>query len=656
MANKSRSLFRRSIAGSVAVLVVAACAHGGRGPRRVPDVAARSDAELAKFLPAVADYPWNGWNVVQRVGRPPKPEDGSWTTTAQPSGCDTPPYADPGRIAASSLGRELSFGPSGFGGEASIGLLHPAPGSDLLAETSAWAKRCATHVVISEPPGPDRGDGTRTPEAVSVLPTRHIEGVDVFVVQLTDNRDDRYQTEGTRESQVYLANVRGIVVAGRRHDTGFVLDQLFTTTLRRLEDDRPAPHPLSDKVGADSLTQHSDAELSRLLPTVFDLPAGWSIGQSSPLIDTREPDHYVPPTDPPGCDGLPYEGGSSSRDDVSRPSRDELGRAFGVIASASAEHDDKGFTVGPEGGNEGSVRFDVEKPGADTIEDAKAWARRCAWFRGMKDDRDGGSIDSTTTLVDGQQVVAVRLTHPGPAGDKLWTLLTRIRGVLVTAISATDQPSTLLRAAIDHLRHGDLTGPPAVAPRFDERVDPNTDPPGTVPIPPATAATDSTLARVAAGRLVNPEPYHFGGYQTGDPMTRSPDYQHFRSPTGSIFCTWRRFALYCDVPHGTYPRTPKPAGLQGDWRDDYVELGWDRVVNGIAAPDPLVYAESNVLPYGSTIRLGQDPGEAECLMQSDGLTCIHYWDKRIGMHLSRENLAALPVPDALSQPTGAEPK
>lgn len=172
--------------------------------------------------------------------------------------------------------------------------------------------------------------------------------------------------------------------------------------------------------------------------------------------------------------------------------------------------------------------------------------------------------------------------------------------------------------------------------------------PGEVPSPAPTADATAALTRVAQGTLVNPEQYHFGGYLPGDAPTRSSDdYLHFRSPSGAIACTWRKYILYCDVPQGTFPRTPKPADLKGDWHDSVVAFGWDGLHNGVSAHDPLVYAESNVLPYGSTIRLDDD---TECLMEQDGLTCV-YADKRIGMHLSRTDLTPLAATEDFTKDT-----
>lgn len=162
--------------------------------------------------------------------------------------------------------------------------------------------------------------------------------------------------------------------------------------------------------------------------------------------------------------------------------------------------------------------------------------------------------------------------------------------------------------------------------------------------PEATAK----LARVAQGTLVDPEPYHRGGHLPDDtPVRSSDDYVHFQSPTGAIACTWRKYTLFCNIPQGTYPRTPKPADLQGRWQDTVVDFGWAGLGSGLAAEDPIVYAVSKVLPYGSTIRLQQG---TECLMEPDGLTCVDY-DKRSGFHVSRGDLTPLTATTALAADT-----
>ncbi|GAB4974685.1 hypothetical protein MAHJHV61_00650 [Mycobacterium avium subsp. hominissuis] len=632
----------------VAALLLAGCTHGGgHAPRS--SITDRSNDELAKFLPTLADYPWTGWNIVQRIGPPPKAQTPRQPMTVEPAGCDHPPYSEASQIAARTSALATSLGPTGFGGEASVAFLRDPPSHDLVADTRAWAKRCANYVEKYVPAEPGEVPGPAAPTSISILPDRHIEGVDVLAVHLTDNREHRFQPEGSRESVVYVARVRGIVVAGLRHDSGSVLDEVFGATIRRLKDDQPAPRPLSGTIGSASLKGRSDQELSELLPSIVDVPKGWSVGQTSPIVGARALDYQTEgSTDPKGCNAIPFMNEGAPRDDI--------GRDYREIATAAAVHDDTDSAVGGldewQSGTD-RVRLHIEISSTDVIDQTKFWAHQCGNYRGLGAESDG-SVELKSETVDGQDVYAVHLKRANPRNFDFWMLLARVRGVLVTAQSSSPQPSALLRTTIDHLRHAVFSGP--ASPVRQDRFNPEDDPPGTMPLPQPSAAASDELARVAEGMLVNPERYHFGGYLPGDAEVRSPDYLHFRSPTGSIACTWRRFSLYCDVPDGTYPRTPKPAGQHGDWRDTVVNFGWGRVVNGVFDDDPLVYAESNVLAYGSTIRLETDPDATECLMERDGLTCVTYTGRRIGMHLSREDLTPLPVTDALEKDNRAEPK
>lgn len=74
----------------VAALLLAGCTHGGgHAPRS--SITDRSNDELAKFLPTLADYPWTGWNIVQRIGPPPKAQTPRQPMTVEPAGCAPPP-------------------------------------------------------------------------------------------------------------------------------------------------------------------------------------------------------------------------------------------------------------------------------------------------------------------------------------------------------------------------------------------------------------------------------------------------------------------------------------------------------------------------------------------------------------------------------------
>lgn len=324
----------------VAALLLAGCTHGGgHAPRS--SITDRSNDELAKFLPTLADYPWTGWNIVQRIGPPPKAQTPRQPMTVEPAGCDPPPppYSEASQIAARTSALATSLGPTGFGGEASVAFLRDPPSHDLVADTRAWAKRCANYVEKYVPAEPGEVPGPAAPTSISILPDRHIEGVDVLAVHLTDNREHRFQPEGSRESVVYVARVRGIVVAGLRHDSGSVLDEVFGATIRRLKDDQPAPRPLSGTIGSASLKGRSDQELSELLPSIVDVPKGWSVGQTSPIVGARALDYQTEgSTDPKGCNAIPFMNEGAPRDDI--------GRDYREIATAAAVHDDTDSAVG----------------------------------------------------------------------------------------------------------------------------------------------------------------------------------------------------------------------------------------------------------------------------------------------------------------------
>lgn len=619
---------RKTCRSIVAALLLAGCAPTQSPPGAAPDPG------LAGYLPSLADYPWTGWTVVQQAGPATEtvPE-----RTAEPAGCEQAPFADPNRIAARAIARHTSLGPTGFGGEASVVLFDPQDSGDLIAETRAWARHCADYVEWYPAAGEDRGPGM--PTAVSVLPPRRIADVDVLRVHLTDNREHRYQPEGRRESVVYLARVGDVVVGGRRHDSGSVLDEVFAATLRRLIAHRPAPRLLGPTVGTDDLRGYSDADLSRLLPSTADLPAGWSVGHTSPTVTARIAD-YAPEgeTDPRDCATIPFMNEGAPRADISRDFRE----------IATAEGQPEGG-VGLPGGLDHwqttpqQVRLNVEDPNTDVLEATKRWAQQCATYRGVGRLAADGSVDLVPTTVAGHEAYAVHLTRSTPTNFDFWTILTRVRGILVVALSPSDQPGELLRATVENV---DFASFDTARPPFDYQpytgpsTDPFDDPPGTMPLREPSADEARKLAGVTRGEVVDPEPYHLGGYLPGDPTTRTPDYLHFRSPTGSIVCTWRKYSLFCAVPDGTYPRTPKPAADEGDWDDSVVNFDWDGVVNGVITEDPVVYAESQVLPYGSTIWLEEGPYPTACRMERDGLTCVA---ESVGMHLSRDDLTPLRV-------------
>jgi hypothetical protein len=296
------------------------------------------------------------------------------------------------------------------------------------------------------------------------------------------------------------------------------------------------------------------------------------------------------------------------------------------------------------------VRLAVETPGKSVIDETTAWASDCRSFQS-----DSGHTHTVELLpfskVGDDTVINVRYVNDSTLDAGETFSLLRIRGILVvTKPALASQHGSLADKVVDNLRHAafDTPSPPARASYPPVHPHPDEDKPiGQVTLPTPSVDADHELARVAHGSLVNPEQYRLGGYLPGDATTRSPEYLHFRSPTGAIACTWRKWLLFCTVPQGTYPRTPKPAGDQVSWDGSIVAFGWNGIQNGYAATDPIVYAESNALPYGSTIRLADD---VECLMERDGLTCVSY-GSHLGMHLSRQDLTPLTPTTALTPDT-----
>ena len=130
----------------------------------------------------------------------------------------------------------------------------------------------------------------------------------------------------------------------------------------------------------------------------------------------------------------------------------------------------------------------------------------------------------------------------------------------------------------------------------------------------------------------------------------NPDRLYFRSPTGSINCVFYQHygGLTCDVPAGSYPRTPAPSPPDGTWIGTAVHFGYDGIDNGVSSYLPPTAAEAAVLPYGATLALSSDAGAdlMACLMARDGLTCVSP-KTRVGLALSREALTPLVATAAL---------
>jgi hypothetical protein len=618
------------LAAVVLAVGVAGCGPAQHPPAVGASLADRPNEELAAYLPVLADYPGMPWEVAVTVGAP----DHSFgpyidpSSTVEPAGCADIPFQRKGQIAAAVEGN-VPNGVAGDSGEASVRLLRDRPGSDLIAESQGWAKRCREYRQ-SWPRSGDREPGGSAPTVVSLLPPISLNGVELTRIHLTDNREHRFQPEGSRESVVLLARARGLVLVGFRHDSGHDVEDLLGVTLTRLANGKPASKPLSGKADGSYLNTRTDRELRSLLPSTLDLPSGWTVQQSSPMAGERagEDDSVV------DCGRIPFD---------RQGRRADTDRDFHEVATVTAAPRSGQPTVSD------LVRLGIDTPGTSVIDETTRWAKECTSSAHAGERGYEAELLPTTQLGDAE-VTNVRYTDDAAHSGDTASLL-EVRGILVITKPALNSgPSPLAGKVVDNLRHAsfDTPAPPGYHGPHDR-------PFGDVKLPPPSAEADRRLAPVAQGTLVNSEQYHFGGYLPGDGKTRSPDYVHFRSPTGSILCTWRKDALYCEIPHGTYPRMPKPADAQGDWADGIAVFGWNGIQNGVAETDPTVYAESNVLPYGHTIRLEGSPYAVECLSERDGLTCVNY-ETRAGVHLSRGDLTPLMATDALAKDTRPEPQ
>ncbi|WP_236737493.1 hypothetical protein [Mycobacteroides franklinii] len=510
---------------------------------------------------------------------------------------------------------------------ATVRIMRQSPGADLVDESVQWAKRCHEYQINYPSTGP--GDqASADPTAVSILPATTIDGTQITRIHLTDNREHRFQPEGTRESMVSLAQVGDIAVVGYRHDDDTDADTILALTIGRLKTGQPESKPLSDKIDDSLLGGRPDKEIQRLLPSALDLPPEWTVSQSTPILGEREGEEGPSTTVPPSCQRTPYEHDGWSTD---------TDRDFREIGAVTTDQNKNQRIVSE------TARLGIEKPGTSVIVETTNWARDCRTYttgNGSSHPSDVTIDLLPTTELDGIEITSVHVKGDTSNLIDYTASLFRVRGILViTKPAVTLQNTTLSKQIINNLQHAKYDTPSAVAYRgpYDRW-------PGELKQPAPTFQTTEKLARVARGVLVDPEQYRPGGYMPGDAKTTNPDYLHFRSPTGSIACTFRKYVLFCDVPRGTYPRTPKPTDLQGNWSDTTVSFGYDGGIdNGVATNDPIVYAESNTLEYGRTIRL-QDG--IECLMERDGLTCVDY-STRTGMHLSRDDLTPLAADETL---------
>ncbi|MGV0625630.1 hypothetical protein ABQE43_06975, partial [Mycolicibacter minnesotensis] len=397
----------------------------------------------------------------------------------------------------------------------------------------------------------------------------------------------------------------------------------------------PASKPLSDKAETSSLAARADKEVQRLLPSTGDLSPDWELQQSTPIL--RGGGQSLSYTIPADCDRPPFEHRKGSRADQDRDFRE--------IATVTATRNPSRYSVRE------LVRLGIETPGVSVIDQTRAWVSRCATHHTTGNPPTHHTVSLLpATKLNGIDVTSVLDTSDKKAEIDYTASLLQVRGLLAIVQPALRyQSSQLVRRTVDNLRHAQFpTAPTGPDPQMHSP-DPTERPPGDMQLPAPSAEADRKLERIAQMPLVNPEQYRFGGYLPGDAMTRSADYLHFRSPTGSIACTWRTYSLFCQVPAGTYRRTPEPPDLVTSWADDIVIFGWDRIQNGVATVDPPVYAESHVLPYGNTIRFPDGAGSTECLMEREGLICTNF--VALGMHLSREELTPLTPTATLARDT-----
>ncbi|MBS9533001.1 hypothetical protein KIH27_05285 [Mycobacterium sp. M1] len=634
----------------VTALLLTACAPPGTTPTsREP-----GHTQPADFLPTLADYAMaddDSWAIQQRV-EAGRIDTGllveSWPHRTDPPGCDDPPYGRIDGTAAETVGREINLGPVGLGSEVSIRIIRGAA-TTLLSDTRDWAKRCRdTRLMFDE----DGGNPYVRPTAISVLPQRDVDGVEVLRILLTDNRENRFQTEGTRDRIVSLASVNGLTVYEHSHGAGELADRLLALTIRRLLTDTPPALPEAHHSADSSLARRSDIEIARLLPPITRLQGNWALTQALPVLHAR-PEYYLPEPaiSPTGCDASPFNNISNLAP------RADLNRGFREVATATAakpgQSDYLAGAFDSFRNTDDTVRLGIEGPGVDVIAETAAWARRCATYTetGPPEHKTRGTVEllpiEPPAGVD--DIVSVHLAQTGTYDPDLTASIMRIRGLLVVTLPAVGrQSSPLFEQTLTNLRNAEFTETPP--PTRPPEPDYEAEPPGRVALPAPTDEATERLGRVATGTLVDSEPYHFSGYMPGDAKVRSPDTLYFHSPTGSINCAFRQHygGLTCAVPAGSYPRNPTPADARGTWFDDYVHFGRDTITNGMSAYLPYVDAEATVLPYGSTIRLTSDApnGGTECLMARDGLTCVDY-DTRVGLHLSRDDLTPLVGTEAL---------
>ncbi|MFC7447113.1 hypothetical protein [Rhodococcus daqingensis] len=156
------------------------------------------------------------------------------------------------------------------------------------------------------------------------------------------------------------------------------------------------------------------------------------------------------------------------------------------------------------------------------------------------------------------------------------------------------------------------------------------------PAPPNPGGRSAETARISAGSPVDPETYHDAKETDSSPAAPTIGF-HFTTPSGNIRCSTPKdpTVLLCEVSDHSYPSATKPADVKEpcQWFPDYAMLTGEGVGKGVCLPRPLVTRGSRVLPYGSSIRMG----DFGCLSTEDGLLCAHQVAGH-GYQLSRDAL------------------
>lgn len=173
-----------------------------------------SDRALAQYLPTINDLGDLSWVLSQYVGtREP------WAD--QPgTGCDNLPFDNEEDVAATATATAMVNGPVGSSHVATVRILRQTSAPDIVAATEAWAQQC-----------PEFSIGTAPHSVVALAAETTDHDVTLHRFLLTDLRQDRFQTEGSPEWVLMLAQVGDLVVYGLGHDRGEVAKELVERTV-----------------------------------------------------------------------------------------------------------------------------------------------------------------------------------------------------------------------------------------------------------------------------------------------------------------------------------------------------------------------------------------------------------------------------------------